>query len=471
MESAIQTSYVLKAAGISAVAISLLCPGFAPLTRAAGEDTAPPPEAENIDAEVTRAKNLFPLAEEVAGSRLVQKRDEYLADRGWTLGLTAANPDSAYIGWGEASIHAGPDDVKFGQSRVLAFQAAYMNALENFLRFQERRTTTETVRTFFQDGREAAVEAGATEASRLEQIWQKTLALTEAELDQKLRDLGVDPGTIGGDATETKRRLIQDSISRAVKVRALQSVPGVRTLATFEDLRGVGVLVVYSENQRTLARTMLSGRTVARSDASSQRADILRQIEATCPNGAADLAHVFGVRVMTDQHGDRVLVAFGQWSPATTRLDSRFRQDALTKAARTQALNLADGALTDFVNSTLALQSDTLVRQDALQTRISSSTGTRDVESLDIADVVETVLKAQGRATLQGVTTIKDWTANHPETGHVLVGHILMWSPSSREAAIHGLRPPTDTKPAANQPKTYENKIRTSPDFDRDADF
>ena len=63
MESAIQTSYVLKAAGISAVAISLLCPGFVPLTRAAGEDTAPPQEAENIDAEVTRAKNLFPLAE------------------------------------------------------------------------------------------------------------------------------------------------------------------------------------------------------------------------------------------------------------------------------------------------------------------------------------------------------------------------------------------------------------------------
>jgi hypothetical protein len=93
------------------------------------------------------------------------------------------------------------------------------------------------------------------------------------------------------------------------------------------------------------------------------------------------------------------------------------------------------------------------------------------VESLTIGETLNTVLKQHGKATLQGVTTLKEWTANHPETGHLLVGHILMWSPTSRDAAINGLNVRASAKPGAGQPRAYENKIRTSPDFDKDSDL
>lgn len=441
----------------------------------AAESAERPTEASrSIEADddkaVSHPQHLFPLAEELSGATMIQKRDEYLRERGWALGFSPSNPDSAYIGWGQAGIQAEPDDVKFGQSRVLAFETAFIQARGDFVRFQQRFTTTETLRTIFQDSGDITKDEAADEVSRLRVIWEKVLALTDAKLDQALQDAGVDPSEFRRKPLEVRQKLLQDSISRTVKVRALQSVSGVRVLATFEDLNGVGVLIVYSDNLRDLAKSMLIGRTVARSNPAQQKASILKQIEAICPNGPKDLADVFGVRVMTDENGDRVLVSFGQWSPAVTKADSRFRRDTTVTAGRGQAMNLADGALTDFVNSTLSLESESSVWQHAELNRIIDPSGSEEVDSLAIGEALRTALKQSGTVTLQGVTTIKEWTANHPETGHLLVGHILMWSPTSRDAAIRGLKLP-DAKQAKSQSRTNENKLRISPDFDKDADF
>ena len=447
------------------LAVSLAAPGQQ------GEKSGSPPADATADKEVTKPQNLYPQAEEVSGNRLSQKLEEYLKERKWVLHNPRANPNSAYLEWGEATIQAKPDDLKFGQSRVLAYETALMDAKSKFVRFQQRVTTTDTVRKLFQDSGDISEEDAAKEVSRLKVIWQKILALTEAKLDTALEKAGVDPAQFRNKPLEIKRKLLQDSIRRSINVRALASVAGVRTLATFEDLNAVGVLIVYSDNQRDLARSMLFGRTVARSDPAKQHEDILKQIDAACPKGAKDLADVFGVRVMTDENGDRVLVSFGQWSPAVTQADSRFRRDTAIKAGRLLAQDLADGALTDFVNSTLALQSDSSVWQNAELNRIISPKQSEEVESLTIGETLNTVLKQQGKATLQGVMVLKEWTANHPETGHLLVGHILMWSPTSRDAAINGLNVRASAKPGAGPARTNENKIRTSPDFDKDSDL
>lgn len=422
------------------------------------------------DRDATNAENMFPLAEEVSGAKLIQKRDDYLRERNWVIGYSRSNPNSAYLGWGQATIQSKPDDVKFGQSRVLAFESALMEAQGDFVRFQQRMTTTETLRSFFQDSAELSEEDTAKESNRLKVIAQKVLALADAELDQSLEKAGVDIAQFRSQPIESKRKLLQDSISRSIRVRALESVTGVRVLATFEDLNAVGVMIVYSDNQREMAKSILVGRTVPRSSGGHQKEEILKQIEASCPNGEKDLADVFGVRVMADENGDRVLVSFGQWSPAVTRADSRFRRDTTIKASRVLAMNLADGALTDFVNSTLSLESESAIWQDAGLNRITRPDGVEEVESLTIGETLRSVLKQHGNATLQGVATIKEWTANHPETGHLLVGHVLMWSPTSRDAAIHGLnsRVPGERRKTQNK---YDGKVRVSPDFDKDADF
>ena len=441
----------------------------------AAEPVSEKPQAPAADAkadkEVSQAKNIFPLAEEVSGTKLIKKRDEYLKARKWVLGYSPSNPNSAYLGWAEGTLQAKPDDVKFGQSRVMAFEEASMKAKGEFVSFQQRLTTTETLSKVFHDSGEISEEDRAKEGSRLKVIGEKILALTDAKLDKALEEAGVDSAQSRTQPIEKRRKLLEDSIRRTIKNRALESVTGVRVLATFEDLNAVGVLIVYSDNQRELAKSILIGRTIAKSNASNQKEEIRKQIEAACPNGEKELAHAFGVRVMTDENGDRVLVSFGQWSPAVTQADSRFRRDTAIKTSRDQAKLLADGALTDFVNSTLAFESDSSVGQSAELNRIISPKSIEEVESLALVQSLLTVIKQNGKATLQGVATIKEWTVNHPETGHLLVGHILMWSPTSRDAAIHGLNNKLTGKPGTGNSRTNENKIRISPDFDKDADF
>lgn len=460
-------SFTMKTVFLSALLVAFSLQSAEP----ANETSQPPAADAKADKEISQAKNIFPLAEDVSGTKLIQKRDEYLKARKWVLGYSRSNPNSAYLGWAEGTIQAKSDDVKFGQSRVLAFETASMEAKGDFVRSQQRVTTTETLRKVFHESWEISEEDAANEIIRVKVIWEKILALTDAKLDKALEDAGIDSAQFRTQPIEHRRKLLEDSISRTIKIRALESVAGVRVMATFEDLNAVGVLVVYSDNQRELTKNILIGRTVATPNASSQKEQILKQIEAACPSGEKELAHAFGVRVMTDENGDRVLVSFGQWSPAVTQADSRFRRDTAIKTARAQAMNLADGALTDFVNSTLALESDSSVWQSAELNRIISPKSIEEVESLAIGETLRTIIKQHGKATLQGVTTIKEWTVNHPETGHLLVGHILMWSPSSRDAAIHGLNRHLTAKQGTGNSRTNENKIRISPDFDKDADF
>jgi hypothetical protein len=201
-----------------------------PIAGAQGEKSEPPTAVATADQEVTKPQHMFPLAEEVSGSSLAKKRDDYLKQRKWVLGYSRTNPNSAYIGWGQATLQAKPDDLKFGQSRVLAYETALMDAKGEFVRFQQRVTTTETVRKLFQDSGDITEEEAAKEVSRLKVIWQKILALTEAKLDVALEKAGVDPAQFRNKPLEVKRKLLQDSISRSIKVQALASVAGVRTL-------------------------------------------------------------------------------------------------------------------------------------------------------------------------------------------------------------------------------------------------
>ena len=327
---------------------------------------------------------------------------------------------------------------------------------------------TKTIRNFFNDDRPLADENSPGQSGRLAIVGEKVMALAEAELDKKLRDLDVDPEEISKATTQKKRLLLRDAVSREVTRRAVASMGGIRVLATFEDLQHIGVLVVYSENMQQLGESIARGEIVSRANLKDPKESILRQIEEVCPAGATDLIDTFGVRVMTDDNGDPTVVAFCQWSPAIVKTDTRLRQNSQLEAARITARNLADGALTDFVNSTLVLESETVIDEIAQSMETSSGAGEVRVEDQErIGNVVSQTVKQYGRAKLAGVTSIKEWTGNHPEKGHLIVGHILMWSPATRDGALGKTASPAHKSRGGDS----KGKVRTSRDFDKDADF
>jgi hypothetical protein len=416
--------------------------------------------------EPTKAEHIFPLADETSG-RLAEERGKYLDKRKWEIGVSKKNPNAGYIGWGEASIHGDPKDKTYGQSRVMAFERALAEARGEFVTYKQMETSTEMIKRFFDDSREPSEEEIKSEKGRLKVIAEKTLALTEAELDKKLRALNVDPSRFEKLSVEKKRNLMNDEIRSEITVRAVKSVAGLRALATFEDLHNIGVLVFYSDEARELASAIARGRTTS-APTGDPKESILKQIEIACPRGALDLLHAFGVRVLTDDSGNSALVAFGQWSPAVTTLNSRLKRDSAIKAARMTARLQAEGALTDFINSNLVLESRSLREEAVGISKIVSSTEEREQERSKIGALVSESIKQHGRAKLEGVTTVQDWTGNHPETGHLIVGHVLMWSPATRDAAVHGIDNLLKASKGAERKAPLRNNIRTSPDFEKD---
>ena len=413
--------------------------------------------------------HMFPLAEEVSGLKLQNQLQEYLDKRDWKLGFSKKG---TYLGWGEAEINVPPDDLRFGQARIIAFEKAFADAKGEYAQTSQRRTTTQTVRQLFHDDREPSPADLVDEKSRLKLIYEKVEALTEAKLDEKLEEAGVDPKELQNKSVKKKQKMAADAISRTIATRSIQSVAGVRVLATFEDLEGVGVLIVCSDQMRQIAKAVADGKTVGHPSKKDPKESILEQIEAKAPKDV-DLAFMHGVRVMIDENGDRALVSFGQSSPKITKNDSKMKKNMAIKAAREQAYALADGDLTDFIKSTVVLDQKTNIEgSDTMERLIRSDSSVEDTESNQIGSSLNKLIRQKGHATLQGTTTVKRWTANHPETGHLIVGHILMWSPATRDAAANKAeRGYASSEGGQSKTRKYQNKVRQSADFDEDADF
>ena len=344
-----------------------------------GGEAMPPPIQE--EKKFSTPNHMFPVADEVSGSKLVQQREKYLSTRGWRLGFTKKG---SYLGWGEASINLPPDDLRFGQKRLTSFEKAFADAKGEYVRAKKRRTTTSTIRKLFHDDSDPSPADVLDRKSSLEVIGEKLTKLTEANLDARLLEEGIDPTEIANKSVKQKRKLARDAIARKIMVNAVESVTGVRVLATFEDLTSVGALIVCSDEMRQIAQALAHGKTVGLPPKGDPRDAIAEQINSKAPKDV-DLAFVHGVRVMTDDNGDRALVAFGQWAPQGTRNDSRMKQSMAIKAAREIAYNQADGALTDFIRSTTALTSRSKIEDSDSIDRLMRADSQEDVESVQVS--------------------------------------------------------------------------------------
>jgi hypothetical protein len=66
------------------------------------------------------------------------------------------------------------------------------------------------------------------------------------------------------------------------------------------------------------------------------------------------------------------------------------------------------------------------------------------------------------------VTSVDKWTCNHPDTGHIIVGHILMWSPTTQALINQAGKAEPAIGPDG---RTNKGGVHVGPDFDKDADF
>jgi hypothetical protein len=426
------------------------------------EDKEKMPAADAVEKEVLKPASMFPLAEDVTASGLEKFKDKMLGDKGWHEGINKkANGDTFYIGWATAQISVSKKDLRYAQDRIRAFEAAYSDAKGDFVRASERETTTRTLRELFDVDDDLLPDPKQLKdtRSRMQLIGDRIVTLTEAKLDKKLEKMGIDPKQFRGKPKAIKQKLARDYITRSIKTRAISSITGLRIWNTVEDDEAVGVLVVYSPKMKRVAKSIASGHLVGFGAKRDPKESILRQIKAQTGLKAENLYTIHGLRVMTDENGDRALVAFGQWAPQVTVNQSKVRQNIKIQAAREAVIDMASGLITDFVNATAILDSETTYGGGTEINRIITGEITEQVEDTKVGGKISKYINENGRSKLKGEIPVHTWTGNHPVTGHLIVGKIMMWSPASQAAMSF---PDIAVNPKGGNPKGNDGRDRAN---------
>lgn len=377
----------------------------------------------------------FPDVDLLSDTKIRDQIDDWMQGKGKTLG--DFDSKGTYFGSAIQAINADPERIDFGQKRITAFEKAFSKAKGEFVLFLRADNSVSVVtKKFFKDDED--LDGIEIKDGRAKGIANKIGALTEAKLDHALKELGVDPKDVENSDIRKKRVLMEDSIAKEMSVEAFQALAGVRIDATFEDVHNVGVVIKYNDNTRALADAIGSGELIEYPVKGDPKESISNQLKQRFKTDM-DYLSQYGVRVMTDDSGNKALVSFGQWSPKVTKADSKMKRNMSVEAAKEIADSLARSYLTQFISTTVEVQKKDRIRDSDTVTEISKTDGAQlEKEAASVGSKLDKFIKENSEVKLEGVTPIKHWAVNHPKTGHMIFGKVLLWSPSSQEFARRG---------------------------------
>lgn len=420
-------------------------------------------QAGQTPEEVTSNPSNAVMAEDF-GTEINEAMEDYLAQgsdgdrRGWRLGMHGENPGGGYIGWGEAMIQTDPSDVQYGRARIAAYSTAYINAMGDFARTMSNRIAVDTFSSSFAD--ESSLEQLETERtdSLLRALADRASNLSVAALDKGLELLGEDPAEIPRYSRSEKVLLAEQLLEREVVRRTSARLRGVRTLATFEDPGNIGVLILHHPRLEQMAGRILRGAAASRESSSVD--SVLAGIDSLSEQ---ELIFQHGLRVIPDDDGNPVLVAFGQSSPAVSADDSQRRIRMAVSQSRQVAESQADAAIAEFLDSSIFAES--VASMSASEFQMAESVGRSMVlsEGASFYENLNSMIRQTARAEMTGVTTVRRWQANHPDTGHLYIGHVRLWTPSQAfqydvEARVAALRAEAEEAAAGKEGEEAEQE-------------
>ena len=390
-----------------------------------------------------------------AGSRVRAMMQAWLAEDPLARDL-AGRPDVLVVqGVDEAALPAG--DVRWGKSRALAYEGAFLDAMRAFVELRRSTVSSEVAREYFQEDipeEDLAYRPAEPTGAYLERVAEKAAVLAERRLDEALRDSGMSEAEVQALAPEQKHVLFADRYSRRTLVQAVGAASGLVPLKTFEAVDGqgftvVGVVAAFSQRMRALADGIARGKPM-RADPEREDAPVADQMAEFAD---ADLPREFGVRVLGDEQGFPVLVSFGQWGLRAGEGESNRARSRRREFAFRQAENAARAYLAAFVHTCTGFSRESTVAEAAEEVIAVAADGTGwESDMATVTDRLAEKAQAGSEVSLTGLTTLRTWQAEHPEVaGHQLVGAVVMWSPA-REDAVRtavGERPKHAEQPAA----------------------
>jgi hypothetical protein len=317
------------------------------------------------------------------------------------------------------------------ESRIVAYERAELQAKAKIVRyFSETTNTSRSLemleKASWSDGTIAEVREVGEVAATIEKIGKKSLAVTDALLDQAMRKLDpdYDPSQYESLSQEQLQVVVQDKFKRRINSLAFRSLIGVTPLYTTEGEYGgqyqVLVGVVWSPKLNNVALSLSNDVYNLPPVAPGGK------VETSIPADPDVLLGTMGTRVVVDENGHFAVVAYAQAQP---RRAAPARQQSAIHTARKIAANRARAQIVNFVKESLSLRSSE--KTDELSQEYSDMT----VGTETIREFREKIAGTKVEVKLRGLRTLKEWDQPHPLTGEPVAGAVLVWSPSGAEMA------------------------------------
>jgi len=343
--------------------------------------------------------------------------EDYIAKRGWSLGL---NPDGKFVAVGIAPISAKPTDYQFATMRVNAYTKAMLDAKASIARFVATEIKTEVLHNYgtTSELRKQREEAVAAQGRKNAGILEKVKMLINAKLDNSLKAEGVVLDSPQA-AEQAGKLLNQDSFNLLIESSAQAFVSGLVCNKIFEEDGQMAVVAYYSDNSRIMADA-IAGKGNAPKVTPRQGDPLPKWVASLTPK--QQLYPSFGVQLTSDSDGNIVILSYGQ-AVAQTPSGNSIRN------AEESASTMADGYIRQFAGEMVSYNNvlEKLEKTEEFDTGIVNSIA---------EDFQDTAIKAKADGLkISGIQTIRTWDAKDTRSNKFICGVVRSWSLADATAA------------------------------------
>lgn len=394
-------------------------------------------KTENVQTSKTDQRSSGEIASELY--------EQFMSANGLTEGYNSKL--DKYFYYAQKQVNKPTTSPDFGKSRMMAFDQAYQEALKQFIKSTSTDIQSKVVRSLFANtGSNAGTfdEDLSPGTSTTEALANKIIALGDATLNDKLRELGVDPAEYRATPPDKRKAILEESFVRKTVEQTSKALGGVTPIQTFigdggSGTQAVGVLIMYSPKLEAIASSL----------AREQKPHVAKQgppLGELIPlDDQEKLYDLLGVRVMFDENGP-VVVSYGQWSSNYEGTDEGMRERYLN-IAYNQAETLANAQLSEFLNTSFSSMDSSEISEfvEMAKVKRGADNSIEEENANDMVDIRTEQARRRTSQRLQGASTLKRWRHKTPE-GHEIVGIIKTYSFANMEAAKKTFQKPQKSK-------------------------
>ncbi len=370
---------------------------------------------------VEESKSSSSLLAEKFQSYISEYNEKRVSKNKNSVSYGQAFDDGKLLITGIARIPGNENSKQWAKQRSMAFTNAYLKAMEKFALYQNKKVRVDIGKKLFQDDSDDAGKIKEEKLGELSVIWNKLKALTGAQLDNALVEMGIDPEKFNSTPSVKRKNMFFNSIAKTTITSASSHTRGFLPIKTYEGkgedgTYSVGVVCMYSHKMKQVAV-----------DISKQREPILKKktginLNSYVNNLTSDqLLNSFGPRLLFDQNGEPAIISFGQWGYSYTGNNSGKKERMKMNASRTARSN-ADSNIALMLKGTMSTKEEvkTNMEESEYNEQIGDDFPIEKMET-KMVDILNSQMHASAKVNMPGTGTMKTWSLKHPN-GQNIVG-------------------------------------------------